>query len=205
MKTVITLCIAFLSFTGFSQSYEKGMEKAFALWGEGKSTEASNMFERISAVETENWIPLYYVAYVNIIDAFTEKDKTQLQLKLDKAKTSLAKAKELSPNNVELMIMEAMHNTAWIAFDGATYGMKYSSVNTALYQKAVEMAPENPRVLLSQAEWNMGMASYFGKDTAPFCKDIETALELFSTFKNETPFYPSWGADRAEQVLESCK
>ncbi|SFU64921.1 hypothetical protein SAMN05216480_11178 [Pustulibacterium marinum] len=205
MKLLFTLCFAFVSVIGFSQSYEKGMEKAFALWQEGKATEASNMFERISAVETENWIPLYYVAYVNIIDAFSEKDKTRLQLKLDKAKTSLEKAKQLSPDNVEILIMEAMHNTAWIAFDGATYGMKYGAVNTAIYQKATAMAPENPRVALSSAEWNMGMAQYFGKDTAPYCKDIEKALELFTTFKNETPFYPSWGEGRAKEVLASCK
>ena len=51
----------------------------------------------------------------------------------------------------------------------------------------------------------MGSARYFGKDTTPYCKDVERALELFATFENDTPFYPSWGQDQAKQVLEQCK
>ncbi len=51
----------------------------------------------------------------------------------------------------------------------------------------------------------MGSAKYFGKDTAPYCKDIEASIELFDTFKPETEFHPNWGKERAEQVVESCK
>ncbi|MEP3569230.1 MAG: hypothetical protein ABJN28_03870, partial [Flavobacteriaceae bacterium] len=74
-----------------------------------------------------------------------------------------------------------------------------------IYQQALAIAPENPRVVFSKAEWDMGGARYFGKDTTPYCKDVERALELFANFSNDTPFYPSWGKDRAEQVLEECK
>ncbi|GLB50232.1 tetratricopeptide repeat protein [Neptunitalea lumnitzerae] len=205
MKQVTTLLILFITLTGFSQTaYEKGMNKAFATWGEGNSVEASNLFERISKAEKDNWIPLYYVAQVNILHSFGEKDKTQLQLKLDKAKEALEKAKELSPDNAELLVLEALHNTAWIAFDGATYGMTLGGPTTEIYNKAVALAPDNPRVVYCFAEWNMGMASYFGKDTTPYCNDMKKAIELFSTFKNETLFYPSWGLDRAEQLYKNC-
>ena len=34
-------------------NYEKGMQKAFELWGTNP-TEASNLFERIAAAESEN-------------------------------------------------------------------------------------------------------------------------------------------------------
>jgi hypothetical protein len=51
----------------------------------------------------------------------------------------------------------------------------------------------------------MGSARFFGQDTTPFCKDVEKALELFATFKPETPFAPNWGQDRAEDTLKSCK
>lgn len=205
MKQVTTLLILFITLTGFSQTaYEKGMNKAFATWGEGNSVEASNLFERISKAEKDNWIPLYYVAQVNILHSFGEKDKTQLQLKLDKAKEALEKAKELSPDNAELLVLEALHNTAWIAFDGATYGMTLGGPTTEIYNKAVALATDNPRVVYCFAEWNMGMASYFGKDTTPYCNDMKKAIELFSTFKNETLFYPSWGLDRAEQLYKNC-
>lgn len=67
------------------------------------------------------------------------------------------------------------------------------------------LAPNNPRVVASKAEWNIGSAQYFGQDIAPFCKDLKRALELFANFKAETQFHPQWGKDRVEVLLESCK
>ena len=46
---------------------------------------------------------------------------------------------------------------------------------------------------------------YFGKDTAPYCKDIEASIELFDTFKAESEFHPNWGKERAEQVSADCE
>ncbi|GGG48045.1 hypothetical protein GCM10011414_17240 [Croceivirga lutea] len=207
MKNVFTLTVILFSLLVTAQSqYEKGMEKAMKLWGEGKIVEASNLLERIAVAEDDNWIPYYYVAMVNTSASFGEKDDTKLKQQLDKAKEFVDIAKNLSPDNAELLILEAMTNTAWIAFDGATYGMTLSGKNTQLYAKAMQLAPENPRVVLSKTEWDMGSARYFGKDTAPYCLDIEKAVELFTTFKpSEEPYYPDWGAERAQEVLAECK
>jgi len=185
--------------------YETAMQKGFELWGEGKPDEASNMFERIATAEKENWLPSYYVAFVNITTSFSEKDLEKLSARLEKAKKHLEKAAALSPENEEIIILEAMMNTAWIVYDGATYGMTLSGKNTELYKKALQMAPENPRVVLSKADWDMGSAKFFGQDTSPYCKDVEKALQLFATFKNEIPFYPQWGKERAEEILQNCK
>lgn len=191
--------------TNAQDRYTSGMEKAFGLWQEQKIVEASNLFERIATAEPDNWLPYYYVSQVNTVASFGEKDEEKLSRQLEKAKEFLEVAKAISPDNPELLIQEALINTAWISFDGATYGMTLSSKNVQLYSKALELAPENPRVILSKAEWDMGSARYFGKDTSPYCKDVERALELFATFKSDTPFYPMWGKERAEQVLASCK
>ena len=188
-----------------TDQYKNGMEKAFQTWEDNKPTEASNLFERISKAEKDNWIPNYYVAYINIIYSFNEKDKEKLQFKLDKAKTYLEIAHQISPNNPEIMVLEAMMNTAWIAYDGQTYGVTLAPKNTAIYQKAIKIAPKNPRVILSKAEWDMGSARFFGQDVTPFCKDVEASLELFTNFKEETPFYPKWGEERAKEVIENCK
>ncbi|AWX43154.1 hypothetical protein HME9304_00141 [Flagellimonas maritima] len=185
--------------------YTKGMEKAFELWKNNKTTEASNLFERIAMAEPNKWLPPYYVAQINTLSSFGEKDLEELSQKLEKAKEYSDLAKAISPDNPELLVQEAMINTAWISYDGATYGMKLSGKNTQLYNKAMGIAPENPRVILSKAEWDMGSARFFGKDTSPYCKDVEKALELFVTFKSEIPFYPKWGKKRAEEVLASCK
>jgi hypothetical protein len=210
MKKLITLLLLIGASVAQVQAqakdqYTKGMEKAFELWENQKIVEASNLFERIATAEPDNWLPYYYVSQVNTVVSFGEKDEEKLSKQLEKAKEFLDVAKAISPDNAEILIQEALMNTAWIAFDGATYGMTMSQKNVQLYQKALELDPNNPRVVLSKAEWDMGAARYFGKDTAPYCKDVERALELFATFKTDTPFYPSWGKERAEQVLAACK
>ncbi|MCB0373777.1 MAG: hypothetical protein KDD31_12260 [Muricauda sp.] len=204
-KLIIAMLLLGGTVTNAQDRYTSGMEKAFGLWQEQKIVEASNLFERIATAEPDNWLPYYYVSQVNTVASFGEKDEVKLSRQLEKAKEFLEVAKAISPDNPELLIQEALINTAWISFDGATYGMTLSSKNVQLYSKALELAPENPRVILSKAEWDMGSARYFGKDTSPYCKDVERALELFATFKSDIPFYPTWGKERAEQVLASCK
>ena len=206
MKTIITtLALGLTLIISAQDQYTKGMSKALSLWGEGKIVEASNLFERIAMAEEGNWIPYYYVAQVNTTASFGEKDEQKLRQQLERAKEFVDIAKKLSPNNPELLVQEAMINTAWMAFDGATYGPTLSGKNVQLYNQALQLAPENPRVVYSKASWDMGTARYFGKDTAPYCNDVEKALELFATFENDTPFYPSWGEDQAKQVLDECK
>ncbi|RNC90313.1 MAG: hypothetical protein ED555_09560 [Allomuricauda sp.] len=206
MKKLILLVALSITSLGWAQDqYTKGMSKALDLWGQQKINEASNLFERIAMAEEDNWIPYYYVAMVNTTASFDLKDEKQLTQQLERAKEFVDIAKRISPNNPELLVMEAMINTAWMAFDGATYGPMLSGKNVQLYNQALTLAPENPRVLFSKAEWDMGTARYFGKDTAPFCKDVGKAVELFATFGSEEPFYPSWGEDRAKQVWEQCK
>ncbi|TMM56863.1 hypothetical protein FEE95_10205 [Maribacter algarum] len=205
MKKVFTTVLLFVTTITFAQDqYTKGMQKAFQLWGEGKASEASNMFERISNAEMDNWLPYYYVAQINTIASFGEKDKEKLTQQLEKAQEFIDLAKAISPDNPEILVQQAMTHTAWIAFDGATYGMTLSGKVVALYAKAETLAPDNPRVVFSQAEWNMGSAKYFGQDTAPYCKDVERSLELFANFKPESDFHPNWGKDRAEMVAENC-
>lgn len=206
MKKFITLLFVVLTTSAWSQDqFTKGMEKAFALWGEGKPMEASNLFERISNAEQDNWLPYYYVAQINTINSFGEKDEKKLKQQLDKAQEFLDIAKRISPKNPEIMVQQAMTYTAWIAFDGATYGMTHSGKVVALYNEALKIAPENPRVVFSKAEWDMGAAAYFGQDTTPYCKDVEQSLELFTNFKPKGPFYPNWGEDRAKAIVKQCK
>ncbi|WP_421806160.1 hypothetical protein [Flagellimonas sp.] len=203
-KLLLAAVFLAVSFANAQDRYSKGMEKAFALWEDQKMMEASHLFERIATAEPDKWLPYYYVSQINTLISFGETDEAKLSNQLEKAKEFLDVAKAISPNNPELLIQEALINTAWIAFDGATYGMTLSPKNAQLYQKALEIAPKNPRVILSKAEWDMGSARYFGKDTTPYCKDVERALELFATFNSETPFYPTWGEERAKEVLENC-
>ncbi|WP_295982013.1 hypothetical protein [uncultured Algibacter sp.] len=205
MKQLIIITTLLISGILIGQTnYEKGMQKAFELWGSNQPTEASNLFERIAKAEPDNWLPAYYAAQINVINSFGERNEDKLSAKLKRAQDLINDATAISKENPEIMVLQALLHTAWVAFDGATYGMTLSGKVVELYTKAKIVAPGNPRVLYCKAEWDMGGAKYFGQDTAPFCKDIERAIELFANFKPETPFHPNWGNDRAEQILESC-
>lgn len=199
------LLLAFIisNILGAQSNYEQGMQQAFELWATNP-TEAANLFERIAQVETNNWLPAYYAAQANIGQAFTEKDKDRLSALLSKAQDLVNDATAISKDNPDIMILQALVHTAWIASDGMTYGPTLSPKVAAIYNQALQIAPDNPRVIFSKAEWDMGSAQFFGQDIKPYCKDVERALELFATFKPESTFHPNWGKERAEQVLTAC-
>lgn len=202
---IIVMLVINVSFSGAQANFDKGMQKAFDLWQENKWEEAENMFERIANAEQDQWLPNYYIAQMNSLKSWNVKDAVVLKAQLDKAQEHLNTAMAKSKDNAELLVLQAQVYTNWVAFDGATYGMKYAAKVTELYNQAYKLAPDNPRVVFGKAEWSMGSARYFGQDTKPFCKDIEKSIELFAKFKPETKFSPNWGKERAEQVLESCK
>ncbi|HLN94010.1 MAG TPA: hypothetical protein VK183_00140 [Flavobacterium sp.] len=204
-RTIITFTLFLCTLLASAQDrYQDGMNKAFALWGEGKSKEASDLFERIASAEKNNWLPAYYVAMVNATASFQTKDKDVISALLAKAQEALDQAYMVSTENAELNVMQALIYTAWIVYDPMTNGMKYSGLVMQEYEKAEKLAPNNPRVVFGKAEFEIGGAKYFGQDTTPMCQQIDRAIGLFATFKSDVPFYPQWGLDRAKEAQAQC-
>lgn len=206
MTKIITVIALFVCSLVVAQTpYEQGMGKAMQLWGEGKNTEAIATFERIASVEKTNWLPNYYVSFINTLQAFGTKDEEKISALLTKSQEALDNASAISPNNPELMILQSYIYTAWIVFDPMTNGMKYSGLAMENYEKALIIAPNNPRVVYAKAEFEIGSAAYWGTDTKPMCEQLAKSIELFANFKPETPFSPKWGLDRAKVALTKCK
>lgn len=206
MRTIIIIFCALFTLQVTAQSnFEKGMKKAFELWENDKWSEAENLFERIANAEPDEWLPHYYIAQMNSLKSWNVKDENVLKAQLTKAQEHLNIAKRISENNPEIMVMQGQIYTNWVAYDGATYGMKYAATISEIYNKASKLAPNNPRVAFCKADWAMGSARYFGQDTKPYCKQIEESIELFANFKPESELHPTWGKERAQEVLASCK
>jgi hypothetical protein len=206
MKKIITTIALFVVAIANAQGqFEQGMGKAFQLWGEGKNTEASAMFERIAAAEPNSWLPNYYVALVNTTTAFGTKDKEQINSLLTKAQNALDVELIKSPDNSELIVLQALIHTAWVVYDPMTNGQKLSGTILELYGKAIALDPNNPRAVAGKAEYEIGGAKFWRTDTKPMCAQIEKAIGLFATFKPETPFSPKWGLERAEEAFKNCK
>ncbi|WP_291186621.1 hypothetical protein [Gilvibacter sp.] len=182
--------------------YQKGMQKALTTWGEDKPMEASNIFERIANVETDQWLPAYYVALINTIESYEEMDLDKRTAMLNKAQEYLNLAKGVSPSNPELLVVEAQWYISWVAFDGEKYGMQYAPKVAAIYQKAAKIDPENPRVAMGKLEWDMGSASFFGQDPAEFCEDLQKAILLYDNFQASEEFYPQHGKGYGLKVID---
>lgn len=206
MKTIITITAFFVcSMLAAQTQYETGMQKALSLWGEGKPAEATALFERIASVEKTNWLPSYYIGMINAIEAFNPKNREKATALIEKAQNAVDNATLISPNNAEIMVLQAMVYTAVLVQDPMTNGMKYSGLAMEQYYKALAIAPNNPRVVFSKAEFEIGGAKWSGADTKPMCEQIAKSIELFATFKPETAFHPNWGLDRANEALKNCK
>ncbi len=204
-KVIITITLFICGTLSAQTKFDEGMGKAFQLWSEGKSTEASAMFERIASAEKNSWLPNYYVALVNTTAAFGTNDKEKISALLDKSQNALDAEMIKNQENAELHVMQAMIYTAWIIYDPMANGMKYSGLAMESYAKAEKIAPDNPRVVFGKAEFEMGGAKYWGKDIKPMCAQIDRAIGLFATFKPETPYSPKWGLDRALEAQKQCK
>ncbi|MND78311.1 hypothetical protein D3C80_700220 [compost metagenome] len=204
-KIITAIALFIFSLVSAQGQFEQGMGKAFGLWKEGKNTEASDLFERIAAAEKNSWLPNYYVALVNTTTAFGTKDKGQMDLLLTKAQNALDVEMAKDQNNAELLVMQAMIHTAWVAFDPMTNGQKLSGKVMELYGKAQVIAPENPRVVLGKAEFGIGGAKWTGANMQELCKEVDRSIQLFATFKPETSFSPKWGLDRALEAQKNCK
>ncbi|MDQ6470937.1 MULTISPECIES: hypothetical protein [unclassified Flavobacterium] len=206
MTKIITITTLFIcSLLSAQTQFEQGMGKAFGLWKEGKNAEASAMFERIAAAEKNSYLPNYYVALINTTSAFSEKDKTKIDLLLTKAQDALDVEFIKDQNNAELYALQALIYTAWVVADPMTNGMKYSAKVMEAYAKGKAIDPNNPRIVFGEADYQIGGAKWSGVDTKPLCAQVDRAIELFATFKPATPFSPKWGLERALETQKNCK
>ena len=184
-------------------NYDAGMKKAFSLWDENKTQAAVQLFERIASAEPTEWLPNFYASQILVFSSFNEKDKAKLTATLSKALDLMNMAKTNSePNNAEIMVLEAQYYTAWVVFDGQQFGMKYAGRISEIYQKAAAIAPNNPRVAMGKAEWEIGSAEFFGGDVSLYCDDIDRAITLFKNFTPISDLHPSGGLAHALEVKE---
>lgn len=202
---IIFISIALVySITNAQSNYEQNMQNALKLWETNNRTQAISNFETIAQSEKDQWLPYYYAAQIKIVNSFQEQDEKKFNQLITGAQTDLDYATEISENNPEIMVLQALLHTARIAHDGQNAPLLSEPVER-LYHAAKLIAPDNPRVVFCKAEWDMHVAMYFGEDSKSYCADLEHALELFAKFKPESSLHPNWGEARARQLLTNCK
>ena len=206
MTKLITIIAMFVaSIVSAQTQFDQGMKKALKTWKDGNSKEALVQFEKIASVEKTNWLPNYYIAFINTTQSCGKKDKAKKVTLLNAAQKAQDVCNELAMDNPEVLVLQAMIHTAWIVYDPMTNGQRLSGDVMYILNKAYKVAPENPRVVFQKASFEKGMAEYFEQDAKPMCAQIEKSIELFATFKPESAFHPSWGLDKAQEAVKACK
>ncbi|SMC76746.1 hypothetical protein [Moheibacter sediminis] len=207
---IITVVLAGILIPSNAQSkYETEMGKALTKFGESETKDdmekAAQHFDRISKVETEKWLPLYYSMFIRTLNAFSlDKDKALKQVdELESLYANLENMKNIDKS--EVLTLRGLFRTVKVAKDPMTYGMSLSGAIIKDYDDALKLNPNNPRAMYLLAQYNMGGAEFWGKDPKDYCPQIEKAKTLFSSEKKEN-FEPKWGEEQVDEILNStCK
>ena len=204
-KILLSLAVTFFIATAFAQSekYLKTMQDKVALidstWDGAKLKDLSASFERIGDAEKTQWLPYYYAALTHVNMGFTLSQNGQpaaadkIDPIADKAEQLLSKAEALSKDNSEIYIVKKMiANLRMAPAEMARY-MKYGPEGAQALETAKKLNPENPRVLLLEAQDKFYTPEQFGGSKTEAKKLFEQALVKFDAFKPASSIDPSWG------------
>jgi len=167
--------------------------------------QAVNMFERISAAEKTKWEPYYYASFGYVMMSDNVKDASKKDAYLDLAMKALTNAREIVPNESEVIALEGFIYMMMLTVDPASRGQRYSGLAMQSFGKAVTLDPENPRALGLLAQMQLGTARFFGSPTTDACATNVKAAEKFETFKSDNPLAPRWGKPMVERMKSECK
>ncbi|OOG70562.1 hypothetical protein [Algoriphagus sp. A40] len=191
-------------------AYENAMKKQIAAMSTIQSADESqsvaNGFLRIAEAKSEEWLPLYYAAYIQSTAAFRfEVNKDQF---FDQALELVNKADKIAPNNSEITALKGYIIMGKLSVDPMNRGQEMSPLALQTFGKAIALDKENPRATTLMAQMELGMSQFFGSGPEKACGLARVGLELYA--KEETKItdgylLPAWGKNLAEQVANSCK
>ena len=211
LTTTLLLAFAFV-FQAFANdpAYENAMKKQLqgmkTIQNLEESQAITNSFIRIAEAKNEEWLPLYYAAYLNTLAAFRfEVNKDQY---FDQAMDLARKADKISPNNSEIVALLGFITMGKLSVDPMNRGQEMSGQAMQLFGKAIALDKQNPRATILMAQMELGMSQFFGNGPEKACGLARVGLELLEkeqTKVDENYLLPVWGKREADQVAGACK
>ncbi len=212
MKKIIITSIIILAGI-FAQAgdkdYVKSMEKNLKEMEKAETSAefeafAAN-FEAIAKKNPDQWLAQYYVAYSYLNIVFSEEGSTNIDMNLDKAEAFLGKARELSPENDEIEVLQGWIYQGRIQVDPMGRGQSYSQKASTSFGKAKNINPDNPRIYFLVGQNVMYTPEAFGGGKEAACPYFITAAEKYEVFKPESTISPNWGREYNHKLVVSCK
>lgn len=152
-----------------------------------------NTLKRLSAMCPGEWLPDYYIAYLDlklVLSRAAAKPADLLQEANEKLNILKANA---GANASEVATLEGYYYYALIAQDPATNGQKYYREVVAGYEKAIRLDATNPRPQLQLAIFKNKLAAFLQDTDSGFCDKLQQLEKVFHDFKPASAVAPNWG------------
>jgi tetratricopeptide (TPR) repeat protein len=206
--TSIIILAAILTYAGENEYMEAMKSNLKELEKAKTPTEfqsIANGFEGIADAEPDQWLPNYHVAYTYLNMVFSEGSQADIDKTLDKAEGFLKKARELSPDNSEIEVLQGWIYQGRIQVDPMGRGMSYSQKAAASFGLAKNLNPNNPRIYFLTGQNVLHTPEMFGGGEEAACPYFLEGKEKYASFKPETPISPDWGKEFNNKLAAKCK
>ncbi len=167
----------------------------------------SYRFSRLSEIETQDWMPLYYAAYCNMRIGQKTKDASEIEGYFNEALTYLDKAEGLCDSNSETGALKARIQLYLMGVDHMAYGPTFIGSAKKSLEKAIEDDPNNPRAYLVMAYYYKHLPAFVGgskKKSCEFFHKANAVAKATPTDKNEAEYYPHWGYSSITYYVEKA-
>lgn len=213
MKSLFASLVLIFAFIFTSSAadptYENAMKKQIAAMKTIQTAEESqvisNAFLRIAEAKSQEWLPLYYAAYLQTVAAFRfDVNKDQY---FDQAMELVNKADKIAPNNSEITALKGYVIMGKLSVDPMSRGQEMSPLALQTFGKAIALDKENPRATTLMAQMELGMSQFFGSGPEKACGLARVGLELYAKEESkidENYLLPTWGKREADQVAAQC-
>ena len=210
-KSILTLAVVILSAVAFGNTnnfkklMKQNLETVRAYEESTNYVALGDEFADIAKDNTKRFEPLYYSAYCYIISSWQINDMAERTKILDKAKVLIDKANQLTPDNDELLVLEAFYFQAMIMVNPQKYGQPYSLKAGELLAKAQKLNSNNPRAEFLLAQSTYYTPSQYGGGKEKALPLFERSAVLFKNQKTGNYLLPIWGEETNTQMVSECR
>ena len=205
-KVLVIISLLVATVVNAQSKFEDAMTKGLAQMKDAKTasdyTDVSSFFERVADAEKTQWLPYYYAGMSLYLSAWIDKsaDKDKIA---DKCKDFISKAQAIE-NNADLYCLVQQVAILQLMVDPMSRWQTYGAQAKAALADATKADPNNPRIYYLQGMTTFNTPEAYGGGKTLAKPMFQKSVDLFKTYVPK-PFYPNWGKEEAEKMLEQCK
>lgn len=178
------------------------MDKAMDV---GQLAQAALFFEDTYDQYPLRWLPSYYAAYCYGLMAFLEKNPVLKDNYLDNAQHWLDRANQLNPNNIEIIVVQALIYQERVQVNPAERMPEYGTLSIITLENAEQLDPNNPRIYYLRAQNMFLTPEIAGGGLQKACPLIEIAAQKYAAQQNDpNSIMPKWGRVMTDYMLQIC-